>query len=623
MTWYGNSLNHKFTLATIAGFLVSSLVFMGLFLTFYQAELGWERAQAARDVNRLLQSSLENAMLKRDLEGLVFIVKRLGQQPNINVVMIANPLGEVRFSSHEEELGQMLDKKLLQYTSPQTYFMQNKQDVEVLRSINPVHNKPQCKVCHKALEEHPINGILVVDYDAASIRDKTRNTTLLLMGAGALIVIINLVGGWWFIRRFILKPVESLSSASHSLAHGRLGIRVNLPGTDELSVLGKTFNLMAINLQSGMRELEEGRAFLQAVVDAIPDGLRIIDENYNMLLVNRTFREQTGCTDKSWVGEKCYKATQDMDEPCPAELMTCPLEEIGRDGKPLKVIHHHLPCDGNALDVEIYAAPMTVVRDGKEVTLIVESIRDLTKQVNFTHEQRLSELGRLAAGVAHEIYNPLSTMRLALSSLAGVCKKGKQQERRQQQGELENYLNVVEQEMEQCIQITNRLLQLSAAPLGRLELVDIHVAIKDIISLVKWDAEAATIKIIEIFPQQSLRILANESEIRMLVLNLVQNAFHAMPSGGTLRITGSLKDGEVRVHFKDTGIGIPAENLHRIFMPFFSRRADNVDGTGLGLSISRTIVERYHGTLEVESEPGKGSCFIVRVPEASSERMTP
>jgi len=199
---------------------------------------------------------------------------------------------------------------------------------------------------------------------------------------------------------------------------------------------------------------------------------------------------------------------------------------------------------------------------------------------------------------------------------------GKERQLGEQSEEFKSYLGVVEQEMDQCIQITNRLLKLSAAPLGQLELVDIQVVVTDIISLVRWDAEEASIEIIESFPEQPLRVFASESEMRMLALNLVQNAFHAMPSGGTLHITGSLKDAEVVVSFEDTGIGILAENLHRIFMPFFTRRADSVHGTGLGLPISRTIAERYHGTLEVESEPGKGSCFMVRVPEASSERMT-
>ncbi len=615
MNWFGKSLNHKFTLATVAGFFVSSLVFLGLFSAFYQSELEQERAQAARDVNRLLQSSLENAMLKRDLEGLIFIVNRLGNQPNIRRVMIAEPYGQVRFSSHAESMGLILDKELIRLSTPQTHFMQDEQGAEVLRSINPVHNKPQCQECHGPLEQNPVNGVLVVDYDAAPIRDKARKTTLMLMGAGALIVIINLLGGWWFIRRFILQPVESLNSASHSLAHGQLDTRVKLSGNDELSTLGDTFNLMAANLQSSMHQTEEGRAFLQAMIDAIPDGVRIIDDDYNMLLVNRTFREQTGCPDKPRVGEKCY-ITHNLDAPCPAELVTCPLVEIRKQSKQLKVIHHHTRCDGDTLDVEVYAAPMTIVRDGEEVTLLVESIRDLTQEVRFTHEQRLSELGRLAAGVAHEIYNPLSSMKLALHSMAGMISE------EEQSGDVGNFLGVVEQQMDQCIRITDRLLHLSASPVGQPQLVDIQQAVEDTLSLLRWDAQDASIEIVESFPQQPLRVFANDGEIRMLILNLVQNAFHAMPSGGELRITGTVENDKVVLRFADSGIGISEENMPRLFMPFFSRRADGVEGTGLGLPICRTIVESFDGALEVESELGKGSCFIVRLPEATIERLT-
>jgi PAS domain S-box-containing protein len=616
MSWFGKSLNHKFTLATVAGFLASSLVFLGLFFAFYQSELQQERAQAARDVNRLLQSSLENAMLKRDLEGLVFIVNRLGEQPNIRQVMITEPLGQVRFSSHAESMGLILDQELIRHSSPQTYFMQDEHGVEVLRSINPVHNKPQCQECHGPVEQNPVNGILVVDYDAAPIRHKARKTTLMLMGAGALIVIINLLGGWWFIRRFILQPVESLNTASHSLAHGQLDTRVSLEGNDELSALGETFNLMAANLQSSLRQTEEGEAFLQNMVDAIPDGVRIIDNDYNMLLVNRTFLKQTGCPDKPRVGQKCYKAAHNLDAPCPAELVTCPLEEIRRESKPVKVIHHHTRCDGDTLDVEIYAAPMTIIHEGKEQTLLVESIRDLTQEVRFTHEQRLSELGRLAAGVAHEIYNPLSSMKLALHALVGmIVKEG-------QPDEIGDYLGIVEQQMDQCIRITDRLLHLSASPSDQQQLVDIQKAVEDTLSLVRWDAQEAAIEIIESFPEQPLRVFADDGEIRMLVLNLVQNAMHAMPSGGALRITGAIEDDEVVMRFCDNGVGISDENLPRLFMPFFSRRADGVEGTGLGLPICRTIVESFDGTLEVESELGKGSCFIVRLPEATAERLT-
>lgn len=623
MTRLVKSLNYKFTMATITGFLISSFVFFGLFLTFYLSELEEERSQAALDVNNLLQSSLENAMLKRDLEGLSFIVKRLGEQRNISSVMIVNPKGQVRFSSHARYIDTVMDGEWIKELQPQSNFIQDAQGVEVLRSIRPVHNKDQCKECHGSVAVNPVNGILIVDYEASSIRQKARNTTLILMGAGALIVIINLLGGWWFIRRFILRSVNKLSSASHSLSQGQLDTRVKLSGNDELTVLGDTFNLMASNLQSSMRKLEEEQIFLQATMDAIPDGLRIIDDDYNMLLVNQTFREQTGCAGQLWAGEKCYVATQNQNTPCPTELMSCTLKEVQKTGKPYKVIRHHIQCDGNTRDVEIFAAPMTIIKNGKEKTLMVESIRDLSQEVRFTHEQRLSELGRLAASVAHEIYNPLSSMKLALNSLEMRLDDEKQlnSDDRRYSPEIGNYLNIASQSMDQCIDMTERLLRLSAAPLGQQELVDIHKAISDILSLVKWDAEQTSIKVIESFPDQLLRVFASESEMRMLVLNLIQNAFHAMPSGGQLKITGRLEEGQVVVRFEDNGTGISKENLPRIFMPFFSRRADNVSGTGLGLPISLAIVKSCAGSLKVESVLGKGSCFILTIPEASVERL--
>ncbi len=615
MLWFEKSLNHKFTVATIAGFFMSALVFSALFLILYQSKLENERVIAAREVNMLLQSALENAMLKRDLNGLKFIIKRLGSQPNIRDVMILNPDGIVRFASRAMQINANLNINQSLRNNPQTLFMKNTQGREVLRSITPVLNKLECQECHGFIKDNPVNGILIVDYDASNIRVNAFYTTLTLMAAGALIVIINLLGGWWFIRRFILKPVASLSAASHSLTQGELEVRVHLPGQDELSKLGQSFNLMAESLQSHIRELKESQAFLQAMVDAVPDGLRITDDEYNTLLVNQTFRDQIGCPDADLIGEKCYQTAYNREQPCPAELITCPLHEIRQHAKPLKLIHHHVRKDGSILNVEIFAAPMTITKNGNKVTLLVESIRDLSQQVSFTHEQHLSELGKLAAGVAHEIYNPLSTMKLALSSLTKLCKKNREN------SDFSDYLEIVEQEMDDCIQITNRLLRLSASPLSQPELVDIELAVKDILTLVKWEAEKANILIIESFPEQALRVLANQGEIRMLILNLVQNAFHAMPSGGELHITGFEENSDMVLKFNDNGIGIPQQNLANIFMPFFSRRANNKSGTGLGLPISRALAESFNGSLEVESEENKGSCFIMRIPKASYEAL--
>lgn len=608
------SLNKKFTLATIAGFLVSSIVFLALFLAFYQGELEKEKAQAAHDVNLLFQSSLENAMLKRDLDGLKTIIARLGEQDHITAVMIINPLGQVRFSNRKDLEGKNLAVTMLEDRRARSLFIRNEQGKEILRSINPVRNRPPCQVCHGSMDEHPINGILIVDHDAASIRRQARNTTLILMGAGALIVVINLLGGWWFIRRFILKPVSVLNNAAMGLAQGKMDTRVAAPGGDELGRLGSTFNQMAKNLHKNTQQLQEQQEFLQALVDAIPDGIRIIDQNYSMLLENKAFRHQTGDANRTWIGEMCYKAAHNRDAPCPSTLSTCPLEEIRRTGKSLKVIHHHTDCDEKVLNVEIYAAPMLIERNGKQEMLMVESIRDLTKEVRFTHEQRLSELGRLAAGVAHEIFNPLSSVKLAMHSLqVNIQENGNDA--------AHDDLKIIARQVDQCIHVTDRLLRLSTSPSEEKELVDIAEVVDDTLSLVRWEAERTSIVIKKVMTEELLRVIASSSDIRMLVLNLVQNAFHAMPDGGELVIEGKKADGCIVMHVQDTGVGIMAEDLAYIFMPFFSRRADGMHGTGLGLSIAKAIVENCNGSLEVESSPGLGSCFTVTLPDAEMELL--
>ncbi len=529
--------------------------------------------------------------------------------------MIINPQGKVRFSSHPKNLQHTISVK--QNDKPSTHFMPDGIDEEILRSINPVKNKVQCQECHGTIEKNPLNGTLIVDYNASSIKQKVRNTTFILMAAGALIVIINLLGGWLFIHYFILKPIHRLGHASHALAKGDWQTRVSLLGNDELAVLGETFNLMANNLQNSLTKLEEDKVFLQVLIDAIPDGLRIIDRDYNMLLVNKAFIEQTGNPNHSWIGKKCYQATQQRDSPCPTDLMNCSLEEVCKTGELFKIVRQQKYCDGTDSNVEISASPMTFMKDGKEMTVMIEAIRDLTQEVRFSHEQRLSELGQLAANVAHEIFNPLSSMELAVKSM--------QAEFSDQSPSMTNYMKVISQSIEQCIEMTNRLLRISAPSSGNNDLVNICKAIEDVLSLVKWDAEQTNIQVIKAFSAPELRVFASESEIRMLILNLVQNAFHAMPKGGVLKISAIIENKDIVIHFRDNGSGISEENISKIFMPFFSRRvaSDNggTGGTGLGLPIARSTIENYGGTLNVESTLGEGSCFIIKIPQASLTRF--
>lgn len=611
MHWLEASLIRKFAAGTAAGLLISLLVFLILFVGLYRTQLQRERTGAAIQVNRLLQASLENAMLKRDIEGLKGIVSRLGSQPEIHRVIITNPAGEVRFSSDQELLGRQMPPPPEATRGENEVPLLSSVGEDLVRSINPVGNKPQCKECHGPVEKNPINGILYVDYDAAPVRQNARHTTLLLMGSGALIVLINLAGGWWFIRRHVLLPVSQLATASARLSKGDLDARAGLAGEDELAGLGATFDGMATSLQAKMRELEEKEQFLQQLVDAIPDGIRIIGPDYRVILANETYRRQLSPELQQVLSAICHKDAHGLDNPCPTTLVTCPLKELARDPTPLRVIHRHRRDEEAPLGVEIYAAPMRVTRQGVAETLVVESIRDLEQQIRFSHEHKLAELGRLAAGVAHEIHNPLASVRFALH---GARRANHAEFPNQHQ--VTEFLDLVDQGIDQCIQVTERMLKLSVPPPPHPELVEFDQVVEETLSLLNWEANAVACRIEFVKTGAPLRVLAADSEIRMLTFNLAQNALHAMPRGGVLTVACGRHDQRLELVFADTGVGITAEDLAQIFDPFFSRRADGVRGYGLGLSIVKTIVDKYGGHMQVESLPAHGSRFVISFPDA-------
>jgi len=617
--WVSSSLSRRFLTGTAAGLLAVSLVFLLLFMTMYGHQVERGRLEAAARINRVMQTSLEAAMLRRDLGALRLLVDQLGADEGVEGVMIVNPEGEIRFSNHPKRIGDLihgpcppcdvpLDEETL--SLPAT----DPSGRPVLRTVHPVHNKPPCVQCHGAIADHPINGVLLVDYDTRTLEANARDTTLALMGSGAVVVFINLIGGWWFMGRYVLRPVGRLTQASRALAAGNLEARAQLEGEDELAELGRTFDRMAESLQASMRELRGQRAFLQALIDAIPDGIRVIDPQFRIVLANSSYEHQLGIPPGSAVGQTCFASSHRLDEPCPPTLVTCPVHEVALKAEPLKAVHRHIDADGQPHDCEIYAAPLRRTHNGEEEVLVVESIRDLAKDVKFSHEQRLAELGRLAAGVAHEIRNPLSSIRLTLESATRDNRRSEVSP----EG-LEGCLRLVMRETDRCLEVTERLLKLSMFAGEELQVVSVTPAVEETVSLLYNEAEKSGVQIgLDLDPSMP-RIMANESDLRMVVLNLLQNAFHAMPAGGTITARTRRTEAGVELEFSDTGVGVAPADLPHIFDPFFSRRADRHEGTGLGLAITRTIVQRHRGRIEVDSTLGKGTTFVLRFPDADSD----
>ena len=609
------------TLRLLVVLVVVSLLFLLVAVLLYRDQLIRARAEVLSEVNGLLQVSLENAMLKRDLPGLRDIVRRFGARPDIVAVMIVNPEREVRFASREKDLGRVfrvddepgcavclgepntLDKS--------TRFIEDVGGVVVLRSIVPVKNRAPCAECHGKAADHPVNGVLVVDHKAEEIHDQAVVSTVLLGGAGLIVIALTGLAGLGIVRRDVINPISRLNRASHELSKGDLDSRVEVVGEDEISELGQTFNLMADRLSESLKSVRERERFLQEMIDTIPDGVRVIDDRYRVVMVNDAYGDQMGSGRDELVDVPCY-AAHGRTEPCVASLVTCPIVALNDAPDPIKYMHRHIGTGGKEVIVETTAARIERHDPaGGTRQLFVEAMRDVGRQVKYSQEQRLAELGQLATGIAHEIYNPLSSVRLGLQALLRKMDSGVTDAQ-----EVNKYLHMVDDEIDKCVEVTRRLLSLSVPPSKHLQLVSLSQIVPEVASLLQYEAEKLGVSIEIDLGAEDLRTLATDSEMRMLFLNLMQNAFHAMPSGGAITVDGSIEEGNVIVSVADTGVGIPAEHLANIFDPFFSRRADDVEGTGLGLTICKATTSRYGGSIAVESTLGEGTTFTVRMPRA-------
>ena len=612
-----SSLAARLAVTLVAQLVVVSAVFLGGFVVLYRASLQYERTQAAEKVGELLQASLENAMLKRDIEGLREIVDRLGGLSDIVTVMILDPKGEVRFSSRHDRLGSHFDisggalckdcRSESGAVGGGAGFMQDA-GREILRSVKPVSNQAVCTQCHGPISEHPINGILVVDHAAEGLRREAARSAALFAGSGGVVLLSLVLVTWLMLRRSVTMPVSRLAAVARALEAGDVTARVGGTGPDEIGELGRSFDRMADRLVNSLAVVQEREDFLQAVLDAVPDGIRVIDQDYRVIRANRAFLTQVGLGPGDVVGRPCYALSHGRSEPCVPTLVTCPMVELAEPGASIKFHDRHVRSEGDEIQVEVAAAALTLADHDGARRVVVEAIRDLEAMAQISHEQKLSEIEQLATGVAHEIRNPLASVVLGLRAALSDIEHG-------ESDEAATALRLIEPEIERCVGIASSLLKLSTPSGSRLDLIVVDDVVREVTSLLGYEAEIRKVRI-DLVLGGDHRVIGSDSEIRMVVINLAQNALHAMPDGGVLRIdTG--RDGDmVVVNVADTGVGISPEDLDRIFMPFWSRRADGVRGTGLGLAICRNIVRRAGGSLSVTSTVGQGSRFTLRMPDA-------
>ena len=459
-------------------------------------------------------------------------------------------------------------------------YPQIKINEDIKSSISSVANE-QKQFDQLAAEQKQITQI------SASF-DKRYNAiyeSLKIFGISSILLILSIIFLGYLISRWILVPLNKISSVSAEVSKGNLNLRIKSHQktffVDELDYLTNTFNEMLDTLQKVISKVKDNEAFLQALIDSIPDGIRVIDKDYNIIIANKAYYQQAG----NKKNLKCYEGSQNLKSPCSPENFHCPLQEIIKNkNKNIKVVQQFYKHPDRHLYIN--AAPLNYNKNNK---YIVESIRDLSEDINFSHQQKLSSLGFLSTSIAHEIKNHLGALRIILERLLNKFYQNKNDN-----DEDKKMLTLIYNELINCIEVPERLLKLTRSTGENNQEINCKECIVDVINLLDFEAKNAGVKITFNTISPQILINGNEADFKMVVINIILNALKAMSNGGNLDIILSKdKNKTINISFSDTGIGIAPENISRIFDPFFSDGHDtSKKGTGLGLAIAKSIVEK-------------------------------
>ncbi|MFH1672595.1 MAG: ATP-binding protein [Pseudomonadota bacterium] len=365
-------------------------------------------------------------------------------------------------------------------------------------------------------------------------------------------------------------------------------------------------------------ELLENKKFLEGVINGIRDQIMIVDRAYRIKGANEAFVQRLGKPKQEIIGKCCHRLLHNLKKPCDTSRHACPVQEAFKTGEITEVLHTH--SEGhNVRYYRVIAYP--ILDDQGNVDRVIEMARDVTKWKKTGDQlynvQKLVFLGKLAAGLAHELNNPVAVILGFADLLSEKMEPGSRDY---------EILKTIERQGLNCKRIVENLLSFAARPETSEYSTDVNVSLEHVISVVEDILVMEKIDLEKNFTKNLPRVRGDSGHLQQVFINLITNAIAAMPGGGRLAVcTRRNSDGgRVEISFKDTGHGIKREDRDKIFDPFFTTRQVG-EGTGLGLSACYGIAAKYDGDISFETvaeeddREKKGTTFTVSLPFVHSE----
>src|SRR3989338_2436708 len=417
----------------------------------------------------------------------------------------------------------------------------------------------------------------------------------ILLGVGIALVLTVVVS------KVFLRPIQQIEQAAQKITQGDFKSRLSILRQDELGDLASHLNQMSVDLQNKIAEIMRDKNELQAILSSMVEGVVVINKDERIVLLSAPVYEMFELRSRDVIGKSYWE-----------------------------VIRHE---EINSLLKEAMVHRRSIE---KEITIISPQERHFSVQVSavLVNPDRLSgvvavfhditELKRLdrmraefVANVSHEFKTPLTTIKGFVETLQDGAILDKEKAKR--------FLDIIHKHTERLEYLVNDLLSLAAIESQesqlQLEPYDIGVIIDSVVSLFKKQVEDKSLQLNVTVAHNIPKVKVDYHKIEQAFSNLLDNAIKFTPRGGTVTIQAQSEKGGVRIDFKDTGIGIEADHLPRLFERFYrvdKGRSRDMGGTGLGLAIVKHLIQAHQGKISVESQLEEGTTFSVFLPIASS-----
>jgi two-component system, sporulation sensor kinase E len=371
--------------------------------------------------------------------------------------------------------------------------------------------------------------------------------------------------------------------------------------------LAKLPRLNEEQMRSLLYALAEDNGRMDAALDSMLDGIVVCDREHLPIIYNKSAERMLRLTGADPAERPLWHSVSDEDL---SEFFKATLE--GDE----TVLDREFGLESKGATRLIAVSVSTLVAQGRIEGAIVH-MEDITekrrKEAQLRRAESLASLTTLAAGVAHEIKNPLGSLSIHIQ----LIRKALQGKDQVEVPFLERHLGVVDEEIDRLNKIVVDFL-FAVRPMDvQLREDDPGALVAGIADFIRPEAERAGVMVDLAVADGLPRVALDERLMKQALLNLVKNALAAMPGGGKLRLAADRVEDEVRLTVEDSGVGISEEDLPKIFEPYFTTKEN---GTGLGLTITFKIVREHDGEITVSSRPGQGSVFAINLPVPQKER---